>query len=126
MSVVLDAGAFIAFERGNRQVAGALRWVERSNEGSRSSAAAVVAQVLQAPARQVALTRLLAGVDVRPLTQPDAAAIGQLLAQTRTNDVVDAHLAMLATDGDSVLTSDPNDLRTLLDARACRARVVPI
>lgn len=125
MSVVLDAGAFIAFERGNRQVAGALRWVERSNEGSRSSAA-VVAQVLRAPARQVALTRLLAGVDVRPLAQPDAGAIGQLLAQTPTNDVVDAHLAMLATDGDSVLTSDPNDLRTLLDARACRARVVPI
>lgn len=125
MTAVLDAGALIAYERGDHDLEALLRLLAQRGH-QLSSSAAVVAQVLRAPARQVALTRLLGGVDVRSLARTDAAAIGQLLAKTRTSDVVDAHLAMVAADGDAVLTSDPDDLRRLLDARSCRARVVPV
>lgn len=125
MTAVLDAGALISYERGDHDTEALLRTLERRGH-KLSSSAAVVAQVLRAPARQVSLARLLAGVDVRALAHADSAAIGQLLAKTRTSDVIDAHLAMLATDDDAVLTSDPDDLRRLLDARSCRARVVPV
>ena len=42
-----------------------------------------------------------------------------------TNDVVDAHLALLAHDYDSVVTSDPDDLRALLRATKCATRTIP-
>jgi hypothetical protein len=38
--------------------------------------------------------------------------------------VVDAHLALLAHDHDSVVTSDPDDLRALLRATKCAARTI--
>jgi hypothetical protein len=38
--------------------------------------------------------------------------------------VVDAHLALLADDHDSVVTSDPDDLRTLLRATKSAAHTI--
>jgi hypothetical protein len=37
--------------------------------------------------------------------------------------VVDAHVALMATPGDLVLTSDVSDIRRLLQAREVRASV---
>ena len=46
---------------------------------------------------------------------------GLLLGVARTADVIDAALVMLASDGDSVLTSDPEDLAHL--ARSARLEI---
>ncbi|MFT4166135.1 MAG: hypothetical protein QM650_12920 [Microlunatus sp.] len=44
----------------------------------------------------------------------DAHRIGTLLAATRTSDVVDAHVALVASDERAdIWTSDPEDLRSL-------------
>lgn len=41
-------------------------------------------------------------------------------------DVIDAALALLAQDGDEILTSDPDDLGTLLAASGTRAAIVTV
>ena len=51
---------------------------------------------------------------------------GELLAKTRTQDVVDALLVGRARDGDTVLTSDPDDIETLLAAAGVRATVAVV
>ncbi len=64
--------------------------------------------------RQVTLERVLRGVDERSLDETAARRIGALLASSRTSDVVDAAVAIVASAGDELLTSDPADLRLLV------------
>jgi hypothetical protein len=85
------------------------------------TSAAVVGQVWRDGRKQANLARVLAGVGVEPLGE--GKQIGELLGQTGSADVVDAHVALLATPGDLVLTSDPGDIRTLLQACGVAARV---
>lgn len=60
---------------------------------------------------QPQLLRLLAGCEVKPRTETQARVAGSLLAQTRTTDIVDASVVIVARErGDQVLTSDPDDL----------------
>lgn len=76
--------------------------------------------------RQASLARVLAGVDVLPLDEVDARALGALLGATGTSDVVDGQVAVLAAAGDEVLTSDPDDMQRLLAARGVGVRVIGI
>jgi hypothetical protein len=69
---------------------------------------------------------VLAGVDVLPLDEVDARALGALLGATGTSDVVDGQVAVLAAAGDEVLTSDPDDMQRLLAARGVGVRVIGI
>jgi predicted nucleic acid-binding protein len=119
MALVLDAGAFIAIERRDRAVIARLVRAHEDGEPVVTSAA-VVAQVLRNRARQVTLERVLTGIDELPLDSDAARRVGQLLASSRTSDVVDAALALLAQHGDEVMTSDPKDLRTLLPKRSVK------
>jgi hypothetical protein len=52
--------------------------------------------------------------------------VGELLHRTTTADVVDAHLALLVQSGDTVLTSDADDIGSLLRARGLSDVVVDI
>lgn len=122
MSLLLDAGALIGWERGDRAVAAALG----SAREPLVTSAAVVAQVWRRPDRQVPLRLLLRAVEVRPLDEEAAPAVGSLLAAAGTADVVDAHLALLARHGDVVLTSDPGDLRRLLNTREVDVRMLTV
>lgn len=123
MRAVLDAGALVAIDRGDRRVAAMLRVLEQRKMPLATSAA-VVAQVWRNGAKQALLAKVLQGVLVRALAPGDDRPIGELLAATRTNDVVDGHVALLTGNGDVVLTSDPGDLRKLLEARRVDATVV--
>jgi len=76
--------------------------------------------------RQANLARLLGGTEVRALDQAAARRVGELLGITRTRDVVDAHVALLAHSGDTLLTSDPGDLSRLLDALAVAPLLVRV
>lgn len=115
MNVVLDAGAFVAVERRDRKLGAILRVFQAQGVQLRTSAA-VVAQVWRGGRRQTFLARALQGVRVHDLT-PGVAASG-------TRDVVDAHLALIVEEEDDVLTSDPEDVTRLLDARGVEAAVV--
>lgn len=123
MALVLDAGALIAIERRERATIARLVRAHEEAEPVVTSAA-VVAQVIRNRARQVTLERILAGVDEKPLDSEAARRVGHLLASSRTSDVVDGALALLASPGDEVLTSDPKDLRTLLPKRTIRVTSV--
>ena len=65
-------------------------------------------------------------MDVRQVGLVDAQSAGQLLADTNTGDVVDALVALLAATGDQLLTSDPDDMQRLVDARNIGVRIVTV
>lgn len=123
MAYILDSGALIAAERGDRRLVRRLVKAQVANIPVVTSSGAV-AQVLRNPARQVALSRVLRGVMESPLDREAARGIGPLLARTGTSDVVDAHVALLARPGDEILTSDPGDLAALAAGRNVVVRPV--
>ncbi len=125
MSLVLDAGALLAIDRRDRRIGALLRVAQQERIPVRTSPAAV-AQVWRHGVRQAQLARTLAGVTVPPLDLGVGKRLGTLLGTSRTCDVVDAHVASLARPGDQVLTSDPDDLRHLLDALSVDATVVRV
>ena len=122
MRVILDAGALIAIDCRDRLVGAQLRMLQQRGTPLRASAA-VVGQVWRDGRKQANLARVLAGVGIEALGSNDGRRIGELLARAGRADVVDAHVALLAAPADVVLTSDPDDIRALLDARPVAARV---
>ena len=125
MNLVLDAGALIGIDHDDRRTAGLIELGRRS-AGALVTTAPVVAQAWRGSAKQARLARLLAMLDVRGVHLADACAAGELLAATGTSDVVNALLALLAVPGDQLLTSDPGDLRVLIEARRIPMTVIPI
>lgn len=63
--------------------------------------------------RQTNLARVLPGVQVAPLDDALGRRAGLLLARTRTRDVIDAAVVLLADDGDEILTTEADDLLPL-------------
>jgi hypothetical protein len=120
---VLDAGAFVAVEKRDRNIGAMLRVLQQRRVPLATSSA-VVAQVWRNGRRQALLARLLSGVDVRALAPGDDRRTGELLALAKTDDVIDAHLVLGAEDGDRMLTSDSDDIKRLLDARGVDATVI--
>lgn len=126
MSLLLDAGAFLAVERGDRDVA-ALVKRERLAGRTPLTHGAVVGQVWRGAARsQVPLARLLSAVDVVALDQGLGRRAGLLLGKAGTADVVDAALICLALDGDDVLTSDPGDLVVLAESAGVHIELIGV
>jgi hypothetical protein len=122
LALVLDAGGLIAVDRRNQWVRGLLLVSQHQGVAVRTSSA-VVAQVWRDGARQANLARLLGTVEVASLDPAAGRRVGELLARTASADVVDAHLALLVEPGDTVLTSDADDLADLLRTRGVRARL---
>ncbi len=121
---MLDAGALIAVDRGDRAMLARLRVAQRHGFELRTNAM-VVAQVWRDPrGRQAGLARLLRAVDVRAVDHDDGRAAGALLGQAGTFDPIDATVVLLAEPGDRILTGDPDDLSVLASAAASRALIV--
>ena len=113
--ITFDAGGLIALDRGDRRV---LVLLARATEhGMRITIpATALAQAIRSPARQVRLSRLIrqANTNLVALDGPDATATGLLLARSRTNDIVDAHVVICARRAEQVVvTSDAEDLRRI-------------
>jgi hypothetical protein len=125
VKAVLDAGALVAVDRRDRSVGAQLRVLQQRGTPLRASAA-VVGQVWRDGRKQANLARVLSGVGIEGLGQDDGKRIGEVLARTGSADVVDAHVALLTAPGDIVLTSDPDDIRVLLQACGVAARVRPV
>ena len=120
-ALVLDAGAFIAIDRGDRSVMARLEAAEADGIELRTSAI-VVAQVWRDPSGRQA--RLLRAVDVRAVDDRLARDAGVLIGQAGTADPIDATVVLVAESGDYLLTSDPEDLRRLAATANVRAAVV--
>ena len=92
--------------------------------------APVVAQASRSPS-QVQLRRLLRGCDVVPMTEPDAHDVGGLLARSGTSDVIDAVVALLATQKHAdTVSSEGAEIRHLLRSAGgtgpgCRSLTTP-
>jgi hypothetical protein len=124
--LVLDAGAFVAVERGNRDV---VALVKRERLAGRPpvTCGGVVAQIWRGGhGRQVPLGRLLAGVDVVPIDDSLGRQAGMLLARSGQSDAIDAAVVCLAADGDDILTSDPSDLLALAQAADIHVELVAV
>lgn len=124
MSVVLDAGALVAIERGDRDMIAIVKR-ERQANSSPLTHGGVVGQVWRGGrGRQAVLARLLPGVEVHPLDDDAGRRAGVLLADTGGADVIDAAVVLLADDGDEIFTSDPEDLRDLALAAGRRVELI--
>jgi len=124
--LVLDAGAFVAVERGDRDV---VSLVKRERLAGRPpvTSGGVVAQVWRGGrGRQADLTRLLAGVQVAAVDDQLGRRAGMLLARSGQSDAIDATVVCLAADGDDILTSDPGDLRALAEAAEIHVELIPV
>jgi hypothetical protein len=124
--LVLDAGAFVTVERGDRDV---VALVKRERLAGRAPVTngGVVAQVWRGGSgRQASVARLLAGVDVAPIDDCLGRRAGMLLARTGRADAIDAAVVCLAVDGDDIVTSDPGDLRILAEAAEVHVELIPV
>jgi PIN domain len=114
-AIVLDAGALIAFERGNDRMRALVR--EALTTGARLVVpAGALGQVWRNGARQAPLRALLNGptTTVPALDQPLAEAAGTLCGRAGTSDVIDASVVLIARRERAVIvTSDVDDLRRL-------------
>jgi len=126
VTLVLDAGAFLAWEAGDRDVV-ALVKRHRGAHQAVVTHGGVVAQVWRGgTGRQVPLARLLAGVEVVPVDTSLGKRAGVLLGRAKLSDAVDAAVVCLAGDGDTILTSDPRDLRRLAEVAGLHIDLTPV
>ncbi|MGC8513970.1 MAG: PIN domain-containing protein [Acidimicrobiales bacterium] len=115
MTLVLDAGALIAIERGDRDTAAVIE-IARRQQRAVVVPAGVVGQAWRGGARQARLGRLLNARDVvvEPLTDRGARAAGVLCGTAGTTDVIDATVVLTARRHDAtVISSDRADLELL-------------
>lgn len=126
MSIVFDAGALLAIERGDRDIAALIKR-ERQEGRAPLTHGGVVGQVWRGgQGRQANLARLLPGLDVHAIDEALGRRVGVLLGLARSADVVDAAVILLSVDGDEILTSDSDDLAYLAQAAGRHVELIPV
>jgi len=126
VTLVLDAGAFIAIERRDRDT---VALIKRELVAQRVPVThgGIVGQVWRGGrARQAPVARLLAAVSVAPLDDSAGRRAGVLLAEAHEVDVLDAAVVLLAADGDTILTSDAKDLENLANTAGVHVDIVEV
>ena len=126
MGYTYDSGALIAAERGDVKM-----WImhdDMVSAGVRPVVpAGVLAQVWRGGGRQAGLARMLRNCRVESLEEGMAKQVGVALQKAGTSDVVDASVVVSAIGrGDSVVTSDPQDIQYLLDALGGQVEVFTV
>ncbi|MFJ8665419.1 PIN domain-containing protein [Streptomyces sp. NPDC093600] len=113
--MVYDAGALIAAEQ-NRTTFWRAHRSYLTAGGVPVVPAPVVAQVWRNGGRQAMVARVLNGCAIAALDDRLARSVGELLGRAGTSDPVDGAVAALAAESAAVIvTSDPDDIRQLLD-----------
>ena len=125
MTLVLDAGALVAFENGNRVVQAFLERARADGIDVRTTTG-VVAPVWRGGPRQARLALLLKGVLEVDLSPGRARGVGLLLGTAGLCDVVDGSVVEAASDGDEILTSDPDDITAVARASGCNVIVTRV
>jgi hypothetical protein len=113
--IVLDAGALIALDRGNKRMIALLHRALAQGRVFRVPAG-VVGQAWRDGRVQVTLARFLRSeeVEIIPLDEQLARSCGELCGAAKSADIIDAAVVILARERrDPIVTGDPNDLRRL-------------
>ena len=126
MGYTYDSGALIAAERGDVKI-----WRMHNDMVSAGVRpvvpAGVLAQVWRGGGRQALLAQMLKQCQVESLKEGMAKQVGVALQKAETSDVVDASVVVSAIGrGDTVVTSDPQDIQYLLDALGGQVEVFTI
>ncbi len=113
--IVLDTGALIALDRGDKRMIALLDRALTQGRAFRVPAG-VVGQAWRDRRVQVTLGRFLRSeeVEIVPLDEQLARSCGELCAAKNSSDVIDASVVILARlRREPIATSDPKDLRHL-------------
>jgi hypothetical protein len=124
-AAVYDAGMLVAADRDDRDA-----WAEHRALLEKGllpiTTAPVVGQVSRSP-RQARLRRFLATCEVKPFAPEQAHGVGALLRRSGGADIVDAHLVLVAAANVATIwTSDPDDLRHLVEQVPWQLGIQPI
>jgi hypothetical protein len=122
--LVLDAGALIALDRGDKRMIALLHRALAQGRAFRVPAG-VVGQAWRDGRVQVTLARFLRSeeVEIIPLDEQLARSCGELCGATNSPDIIDASVVIIARKRrDPIVTSNPNDLRRLDPA----APIIPV
>jgi predicted nucleic acid-binding protein len=115
-----DAGVLIAIDNDDRRM-----WARHSlalDDGRDIHVpSVVVSQAWRDSRRQVRLGKFLAGCHVVPIGLETAKTAGILCGKASTSDIVDATVVTVAASlGAIIWTSDPDDIRTVIDAQGIK------
>lgn len=115
--VILDSGAVIRWSRGDQRIRALLRRALAGNHELRVPVV-VLAETLRGGPRDAPVHRVLRATGTVPTEAGTGRVAGELLGSTGGRNVADALVAAeaVAVAGSTVLTSDPDDLTTLLAA----------
>ncbi|MFL5864002.1 MAG: twitching motility protein PilT [Solirubrobacteraceae bacterium] len=125
--LTLDSGALIAADKNSRRF-----WALWHRRVDRKTLVTVPAPALAQVWRgnSPMISRVVNTCTVEVLDEAAAKRVGELLAASRTSDTVDAAVVAGAVErGDAIVTSDPDDIRRLVDAAGGAARgviVIPL
>ena len=122
--IVLDAGALIALDRGDKRMIALLQQALARGRVFRVPAG-VVGQAWRDGGVQATLARFLRSHEVQiiPLDEDLARSCGELCRASNTSDIIGASVVILARDRrDVIITSDPNDLGRLDP----EAQIIPV
>jgi predicted nucleic acid-binding protein len=112
--LTLDAGALIAYERGDERIREVLA-VAYARGLVPTVLAIALAEVWRGDAKDARLARLLKACSIETIDEPLARAAGRLRRATPGAGTIDACIAVGASQrGDAIATSDPDDMRKLL------------
>lgn len=112
--LVLDAGALIALERGDRRVRALVK--KGGFAGQVVVPTTVLAQVWRGGPRSAYLAMLIDASDVDSLGESRAKEVGIRLGVRHATDIADAHVVCCASERHAaVATSDPEDLARLAE-----------
>jgi predicted nucleic acid-binding protein len=125
MSIAYDTGVLVAADRNDR-----MAWADHKARLELGLVpivtAPVVAQASRSP-RQAPLRRILRGCQVVGFDAGQAEGVGALLGKSGTADVVDGHLAWVASERDiPILTGDVDDFRVLGACTQPRLAIRPL
>jgi len=119
-TLTLDTGALIAADRGDRRF-----WAfwKAVLDVEKHIPAPVVAQAWRGN-RNARMARVIAACFVIPLDEELAREAGELCGSTRTSDIVDATVAVVANRlHDNVVTADSSDITRLLGELGSASRI---
>jgi predicted nucleic acid-binding protein len=112
--LTLDAGALIAYERGEERIREILA-VAYARGSVPTIPAIALAEVWRGDAKDARVARLLKACSIETVDERLARAAGRLRRATPGAATIDACIAAgVSQRGDAIATSDPGDMRNLL------------